>query len=134
MESLSHKEENILKNVRNLVTLKKELNYTAMNDIRNLFRLQKETKAIKKRILRGIKNLFEHEEEIYGKPVRVSSFWSNNYIEYECSDDKNERLEEYLNKVILYLKHIMNNFKKCDMWKNQLPVANNFISSIDNNE
>ena len=81
MESLSHKEENILNNVRNLVTLKKELNYTAMNDIRNLFRLQKETKAIKKRILRGIKNLFEHEEEIYGKPVRVSSFWSNNYIE-----------------------------------------------------
>ena len=104
MESLSHKEENILKNVRNLVTLKKELNYTAKNDIRNLFRLQKETKAIKKRILRGIKNLFEHEEEIYGKPARVSSFWSNNYIEYECNDDKNKRLEEYLNKIILYNK------------------------------
>ena len=36
--------------------IKKELN------IRNIFRLAKETKAIKDRILRGIKNLFEHEE------------------------------------------------------------------------
>ena len=32
-------------------------------DIRNLFRLEKETKAIKNRILRDTKNLFEHEEE-----------------------------------------------------------------------
>ena len=34
-----------------------------MKDIRNLFRKEKETKAIKDRILRDIKNLFEHEEE-----------------------------------------------------------------------
>ena len=36
--------------------IKKELNF------RNIFRLEKETKAIKDRILRGIKNLFEREE------------------------------------------------------------------------
>ena len=36
--------------------IKKELNF------RNIFRLEKETKAIKDRILRGIKNPFEHEE------------------------------------------------------------------------
>ena len=41
----------------------KELNYTAIKDIRSLFRLEKETKVIKDRILRDIKNLFEHEEE-----------------------------------------------------------------------
>ena len=34
-----------------------------MKDIRSLFRQEKETKAIKDRILRDIKNLFEHEKE-----------------------------------------------------------------------
>ena len=34
------------------------------------------------RILRDIKNHFEHEEkENYYKPVRVGNFWSNNYFE-----------------------------------------------------
>ena len=32
-----------------------------IKDKRNLFRLEKETKAIKDRILRDIKNLLEHE-------------------------------------------------------------------------
>ena len=44
MESLSLKEENIFK------------------DIRNLFRKEKENKAIKDRILRDIQSLFELEE------------------------------------------------------------------------
>ena len=89
MESLSLEEENIIKDIRNLFRLKKEQNYTAIKDIRNLFRQEKETKAIKDRILRDIKNLFEHEkeEENYYKPVRVSNFWSNNYIEYESKID-----------------------------------------------
>ena len=83
MESLSHEEENIIKDIRNLFRLKKEQNYTAIKDIRNLFRQEKETKAIKDRILRDIKNLFEHEteEDNYYKPVRVSNFWSSNYID-----------------------------------------------------
>ena len=39
MKSLSRKEENIIKDIRNLFRLKKEeLNYTAIKDIRNLFR------------------------------------------------------------------------------------------------
>ena len=66
--------ENIIKNTRNLFRLKKELNYTAIKDVRNLFRLEKETKAIKDRILIDIKNIFEHEEENYYKPVRVNNF------------------------------------------------------------
>ena len=50
----------------------------------NLFIREKETKAIKDRTLRDIKNSFEHEEEENNyKPVRVSSFWSNNYFAYE---------------------------------------------------
>ena len=64
MESLSIKEEKIMKDIRNLFRLKKELNYTAaIKDIRNLFRQEKETKAIKDRMLRDIKNLFENKEE-----------------------------------------------------------------------
>ena len=42
-------------------------------------------------------------------------------------------VEEYLNKIRPYLKDI-NNLKKSDMWKIQLSIANNFISSIDNGE
>ena len=75
MESLNLEEENIIKDIRNLFRLKKELNYTTIKDIGNSFRLEKETKAMKHRILRDIKNLFEHqEEENYDKPVRVSNF------------------------------------------------------------
>ena len=66
-------------------------------------------------MLRDIKNLFEHEEEVenYYKPVRVSNLWSNNYIEYESKGDRNKTLpvEEYLNKIRPYLKDIINNLK-----------------------
>ena len=50
-----------------------------IEDMRNLFRREKETKAIKHRILRNIKKLFEHEEEDSYKPVRVNNFWSKLY-------------------------------------------------------
>ena len=118
MESLSLEEENIIQDIRNVFRLKKEKNYTAVKDIRNLFRQEKGTKAIKNRILRDIKNLFEHEkeEESYYKPVRVSNFRSNNYIEYKSNGDKNVTLsvEEYLNKIRPYLKDIINSLKKSD--------------------
>ena len=60
---------------------------------------------------------------------------SNNYIEYESNSDKNKTLsvKEYLNKISPYLKDIKN-LKKSDTWKIQLTIANNFISSLDNDE
>ena len=58
MKSLSLEEENIIKDIRHLFRLKKT-NYAAFKDIRNLFRQEKETKAIKDRMLRDIKNHFE---------------------------------------------------------------------------
>ena len=137
MENLSLWKEKIIKDIRNLFRLKRELGYTAIKYIRNIFRQEKETKETKDRILRDIKNLFEHEkEENYYKPVRLSNFWSNNYIEYESNGDRNKTLsvEEYLNKIRPYLKDIINNLKKSDTWKIQLTIANNFISSIDNDE
>ena len=120
MESLSLEEWNIIK------------------DIRNLFRQGKETNAIKDRILKDIKNLFEHEEEEenYYEPVRVSNFWSNNYIKYNSNGDRNKTqlVWEYLNEIRPYLKDIINKLKKSDTWKVQLTIANNVISSIDNDE
>ena len=116
MESLGLEEENIIKDTRNLFRLKKEQNYTAVKDIRNLFKQEKETKAIKGRIIRDIKNLFEHEkkEENYCKPVKVSNFWSNNYIEYKIYGDKNKTVlvEEYLNKISLSELGYLNKIKR----------------------
>ena len=37
MEILCLKEENVIKDIRNLFRLKKELNYIAIKDIRNIF-------------------------------------------------------------------------------------------------
>ena len=82
-----------------------------MKDVINLFRREKETKANKDRIPRDIKNFFEHEEEEnYYKPVRVSNFCSNSYIEYESISDKNKTLsvKKYLKKIRPYLKGIIN--------------------------
>ena len=63
-------------------------------------------------------------------------FWSNNYIENKSNSDRNKTLsvEEYLNKIRPHLKDIANNLKKPDTWKIQLIIANNFISSLDNDE
>ena len=97
--------------------------------------LEKETKAIKDRILRDIKNIFQHEEENYYKKVRVSNFCSSNYIECKSNGERNKKLsiEEYLNKIRLYLKDI-NNLKKPGACKIRLTMANNFIFSVDNDE
>ena len=91
---------------------------------------------LKDRILRDIKNLYEHEEENYYKPVRVNKFWSKNYTKYESNGDINKALsvEEHLNKISPYLRDIINNLKKSDTQKHQLTIANKFISSIDNEE
>ena len=76
-----------MKDATNLFRLKnlkkKETNDATFKDIRNLFRLKKQNKTIKDRIIRGIRNLSEYEEEDYYKPVRVDNFWSKNYIEYK---------------------------------------------------
>ena len=86
-------------------------------------RQEKETKAIKVRIQRDSKNLFEHkkEEQNYYKPVKVSNFWRSSCIEYESNDNRNKTLsvEEYLKKFKPYLIDLINNPKKCETWKIQ---------------
>ena len=51
MENSRLEEENIIKDIRNFFTLRKELNYTATRDMKNPFRREKETKAIKEESL-----------------------------------------------------------------------------------
>ena len=60
---------------------------------------------IKDKIIRDIRTLFEQEEDYY-KPKRASSFWNNNYIEYENNSDENSNLslDEYLHKIKPYLR------------------------------
>ena len=42
--------------------------------------------------------LYKEEDDSY-KPIRVGSFWNNNYIEYESNGDRNKNLslKEHLN-------------------------------------
>ena len=70
-------------------------------------------KKLKKFKTDSIKNLCEHEEkENYYKSVRVSIFWSNNFMESRSNGDKNKTLsvEDYLNKIRPYLKDIKYSF------------------------
>ena len=124
MENLRSEEKDKIKDIKIFFRLNKELNYTAIKDIKYFFRWEKETKAMKDRMLSNIKNLFEHEEENYYKPVRVNNFWSNSYNEFESNDDRNKTLsvEEYLNDIRPYLKTIINNLKK--IWHVENPMDN----------
>ena len=92
-------------------------------------------KSIEDRTIRDIQNLFKQEEDYY-KPVRVGNVYINIYSEYGSNGDKNKTLSirEYLKEIKPYLKNIINNLKKYDILKMQLPIAINFISSKDTNE
>ena len=86
---------------------KRRTYYTAVKDIRKLFGLKKEIKGIKDIVLRNINHY---------KSIRVNYFWSNNYIEYKSNGDRKKTLsvKEYLDKIRLYLKDIMNDLKQSD--------------------
>ena len=78
----------------------KKINNRILRDIWNVFILEKENEAIKDIILKDIINLFENQEEKnYYKPVRVSNFWNDNFIntKYKRNGDscKTLSVEEY---------------------------------------
>ena len=56
--------------------------------------------------------------------IRVYTFWSNNYIEYESNGDRNKTLsiKKYLKEIKPYLKNIINNLNGSDKWKVQLTI------------
>ena len=96
----------------------------------------KNERLIKDKIIRDIREYFERQEEDYYKPKRISSFWNNKYIEYKGNGSRNNdlSLDEYLNKIKPYLKDIMIDLHRSDIWKIQLTIAINFISSKDTEE
>ena len=75
-------EENIIKDVINHFRLKKIKKET------NNATIKSTSKAIKYKIIRDIRDVFEHEEEDYCKPIGVNNFWNNNYTEYKSKRDK----------------------------------------------
>ena len=68
--------------------------------MRNLFKLEKENIAIKDRIIRDTKTLFEQEEEDYYKPVRFGNFYNNNYMKYESNCNSTYQSKNTLIKLI----------------------------------
>ena len=95
---------------------------------RSLFKPKKQNKPTKDEKISDIRNV----EDCY-KPLRVGNFYSNNYIEYEsnCDTDKNLPAEEYFCKIKTYLKYIIINIQKSHIWKIQLTIVINFVSSKD---
>ena len=49
-------------------------------------------------------------------------------------ENKTLSVVEYLNKIRPYLKDIINYLRKSDTWEIQSIIANNFISSLDNDK
>ena len=82
-----------------------------VKNIRNLFKPKNE--AIKRRIIREIKTLFEQENHYY-KPIRVGNVWNNNNIEDEINGDRNKNLavKEYLKEIKPYLREIIIDHQK----------------------
>ena len=87
-------------------------------------------------MIRDIKTLFLQEEEYYCKTVIISNVRNNDYIKYESNSDRNKNVsvKEYLNVIKPYLKDMIIDLQISDMWKIQLTIAINFISSKDVDE
>ena len=100
------KEDNIIKDIKNLCRLRKAVDGSATKDIRNLFRRRKGNKTIKDKIITDIE-VFEEEDNYY-KPIKIGNVWKNYYIEYESNSDKSKSLsvKECLIKIKLYLEDI----------------------------
>ena len=115
--------------------MQKQSEDNIIKKIRNTFGLKKGNEAIKYRIIRGIKTLFEQQEDYY-KPVTVGNFWNNSYTKHESNVDinKNLSIKEDLDKIKPYLKDIINDLQKSDTLKIQLTIAIKLISSKDIDE
>ena len=113
---------------------KKQSEENIIKSIRRFYKLKKENEAIKAKLVRYIRTLFKQQEENdYFKPIRVDNFWNNNYIKYEKSGDRNKSLwvKEYLDTIKSYLRDIIINLQKSDMWKIQLAISIKYTSSKD---
>ena len=76
-----------------------------IKDLKNFLILKKEYEGIEDRVIRIIR-IFESEEENFSKPVRICNAFSNNYIDYETNVDKSKTLsvKEYCEEIKPYFK------------------------------
>ena len=63
----------------------------------------------------------------------MRNLWNNNYIEYESNGNryKNLVVKEYLKEIKPYLRDIIINLQKSDIWKIQLAVSIDSVYSKD---
>ena len=88
--------------------------------------------------IRDIEHLFDKvSEEDYYKPILVKSSFKGNYKYYENRGDKEKRLSvrQYLNKITPHLYDWINDHRIARrVWKIQISICVNFISSKDTGE
>ena len=122
-DSLTNKQKNVLKNVGRYL---KKLN----NDLNKLQKYQGN-------ITYGLDYLFnEVNEEDYYEPKEIKSAFDLSYMLYERREDKDNMLTiyEYFEKIKLYLKDMIDDYKSKGEWKIQLVMRVIFVSFIDKNE
>ena len=93
--------------------------------------------------IRDIENLFgnvDGDDDNCYKPILVKSSFKNNYKYYESRGDKDKKLsvKQYINKIMPYLRDIINDHKairnESKEWKIQITMHVNFIFSKDTGE
>ena len=80
---------------------------------------------------------FKVIEEDYYKPILVKNSFKGNYKYYESRGDKEKRLsvKQYINKITPYLYDLINDHRIArGVWKIQISMSVNFISSKDTGE
>ena len=76
-----------------------------------------------------------NEEDCY-EPKEIKSAFDGSYLLYESRGDKDNMLTiyEYFDKIIPYLKDMIDDYKSKGEWKTQLVMRMIFVSFIDKNE
>ena len=109
----------------NVVTSKKKkaINYNKHLDHNDKYKGIKDLKHLFGETIEEINEKVNEEinEDDYYKPILANSFFKGGYKEYESRGDKDKTLlvEQYLDKIIPYLKELINNDKAINNGSNK---------------
>ena len=85
----------------------------------------------------GLDYLFKevNEEDCY-EPKEIKSAFNGSYMLYESRGDKDAKLTlyEYFDKIVPYLKDMIDDYKSKGEWKVQIAMGIIFVSFVDKNE
>ena len=109
--------------LKNITKYLKKLN----NDLKKLDKYQDN-------VMYSLDYLFNEED--YYEPKEIKSVFDGTHIVYESRRDKDAKLAlcEYFDKIIPYLKDMINDYKSKGEWKIQITMRIIFISFINKNE